>query len=101
VLVNAIAFDGVNEQSNPGYMLIKTTFFGLFGEIVSMSTPENVIGRPTTKTEGEMFTVSTVPKTGEATSARAITRNGINSKPTSLDMTFPYIISPYGYNYSF
>jgi len=44
LVVNAIVFDGVYEQPKPGYMRIMTTFSGLFGEIVSMSTPVNVIG---------------------------------------------------------
>jgi hypothetical protein len=44
VAAKAMAFEGVNEQPKPGYMRIKTLFGGLFGEIVSMSTPENVIG---------------------------------------------------------
>jgi hypothetical protein len=44
VMVNAIELDGVYEQLKPGYMYMKTLFSGLFGEIVSMSTPENVIG---------------------------------------------------------
>ena len=44
IMVNAIEFDGVYEQPKPGYMYMITLFSGLFGEIVPMSTPENVIG---------------------------------------------------------
>ena len=87
VTVNAIEFDGVNEQLKPGYMYMKTSFSGLFGEIVPMSTPENVIGWPTTRIEGDMFTVFTVPKTGETTNPRTRTRNEINSNLTCLDIT--------------
>jgi len=43
-VVNAMAFDGVNEQPKPGYTCRKIAFTGLFGEIVSMSTPEKEIG---------------------------------------------------------
>jgi hypothetical protein len=39
-----MAFDDVYEQPKPGYMCIKIAFGGLFGEIVSMSTPKKVIG---------------------------------------------------------
>jgi hypothetical protein len=85
--VNAIAFEGVNEQPKPGYTRIKITFAGLFGEIVSMSTPENVIGWPTTKAEGEMFTVSTVPKTGETANPNARKRNKTRTNPIILDIS--------------
>jgi len=61
-----------------------TTFCGLLGEIVSISTPENVIGWLTAKIKGETVTVSTVAQTGDATRPRIMIRNVINSKVTFL-----------------